>query len=272
MQTASDASACSGVISRPDPTFPVEPEDVIQEEPLDPAFIESLEAPRSATLSDGMLNLMVPGPDLVTGDELGLLEICRPRRRRKVVLAVAMGLVTLGGILLALGAQDRLSGPRPAQDIPDTSLKDVRLRVKKTARTLARRSAGAKVGRRHARSQRGLTRARRVKGHLRRGTRAYRRGRFAAARREARRALKLDKRNKQARGLERRARAKLEQRRRAIKRQLTRAKRALKQRKWQLARRQARAVLRKDPGNRQARQIKRLAEARLRTKTRRRRG
>jgi len=267
MQTASDASACSGEICRPDPTLPVEPEDVIQEDPLDPAFIESLAAPRSTTMSDGLLNMMVPGADFAREDDLDLLEL-RPRRRRTVLIAVSMALATVAGILVALGAQHHLSGPRAIPDVPDTSLGDIRLRVQRAAAT-APRSAKPRTGapRKHHRLH--LSRQQRAKRHLRRAGRDYRRGRYGAARREARRALRLDRRNRQARSLERRASVKLRQRERAIKRQLSRAKRSLKRRRWKLARQQARAILRVDPRNRQARQIKRLAEARLRKRPKR---
>ena len=120
MQTASDACACSGVISRPDPTLPVDPFDVIEESVdtdatiHDPTFaVEGLGQPPPVPESDALLGMMVPGPDLGPND-LAILVPPKSWNARRVLVALGMGLAPLAGILVALNAHNHLSAPDPA--------------------------------------------------------------------------------------------------------------------------------------------------------------
>jgi len=275
MLSTSKADACAGVIyPRSDATLLVEDEDLIDVQ-LAPTMVAT---PPPVPLLD-LMQLPAPEPPL-DDEELERL-VTRPGRSKRVITAVGLGAATMAGILVAIAAHRHVSAPDPAAREPSAA---VAIRVRPAAHPApeARRARPARVraashrpriARRPAvRSRlRGKSRSfiperpvgargtrSRLRRHVHAAQRAARRGKWALARREARRALRIDRRNRAARVLERRARRKL------ITGQLKHARRDLKRHRYKHARRRAAVVLRIDPRNRSARRIKRWAEARIR--------
>ena len=147
----------------------------------------------------------------------------------------------------------------PARAKKAARSKRAQARARIASRKIHKRKVKAKA--RKAQQQR---RDRRLRRHVKAARNAYARKQWKHARREARRALKIDRRNRKARIIDRFATRRLVRQKRVIKHQLLHAKKDMKRKHYRRARRRAISVLKLDPRNRRARFIKRYSERRMR--------
>jgi hypothetical protein len=261
MQTAKDRCAISGVISHPDPTLQVDPDDVVEEQAA-PLVVSELPSSTSGPPSlMGLVQSSPHNPNPFMDEEM--LKAIRPRRFVRILRALGMGLVPLAGILVVIGVHQHISAdPRPPSEDPNLAAIGIRVNPKPTTTTSTstkpKAEKKAKVTRAKARAK---ASAKRLKRPKRANKAAKKRQKVKAKPRKARASRKINKKKKKARGLSK------AQKKRRIARKLHRhvkaARNAYARKQWKRAKREAQRALKIDRRNRKARIIDRFASRRL---------